>query len=64
MPTSSLRLAWEVDIGINWGEQTSSEGGNHVSVPAHNRYPARWPDFPFFSREAENLDFFMKHLHF
>ena len=60
MPMSRLNLVWEVDIGINWGAQASSEGGDHVAVPAHNEYPARWSDFIFFfffSKEAENLFF-------
>ena len=48
MPMSRLNLVWEVDIGINRGAQASSEGGDHVAVPAHNEYPARWSDFLFF----------------
>ena len=39
---------WEVDIGINWGAQASSEGGDHVTVPA------RWSDFLFFKRSRNS----------
>lgn len=48
MSMSRLNLTWEVDIGINWGAQASSERGDHVAVPARDEYPARWSDFLFF----------------
>ena len=64
MPMSRLNLAWEVDIGINWGAQASSEGGDHVAVPAHDEYPAWWSDFLFFFKRSRKSVFFMKYFHF
>ena len=45
-----------MDIGINWGAQASSEGGDHVTVPA------RWSDFLFlfFFQKKQKKSFLAK----